>query len=830
MQFFYRVRDPRIPESDEEIEREMPALSAAVSGRATRASRRASSASSLASPLASPRGSPVPYGKKTVKVEPCDEKDARVSVPSPPETPQPPAKLTTQPPAGTVQPKPVTKLSNGLTSPAPSPAAPKLPLASPPAAGSPTASSPPKITLTISPSRGTVTSSTTELPKNNCPVPMKSPTTPASTPVATTKPATPAQPPAKKNGTPCAVPVAKDLTPIAPKTSFAATVTTRTANGGFVTVKNPIARAPNGLTMAAKNNSPAQKVCSSTPKSPTAMKLSAPVTMTPKQLTPITTSTGLKLKRLSNGLPVLAPKTELKAILPYPANQNASLQPKPAQVSNPLSSPNGQVSSPTETTKNNNLQLAKTVKPPLPSPVGNGKPAGSTSDNIDEQKKVETAKAILQLSMGFKRCNTPTDPTLHNRINKIVKGLEDEDAEDGKLVIKSEPASPVPSPRNSPVPREPIAETKESAPLPPTLPKVNGLTITPIDPPKRKTPAPPTVDEKRPKLTEAAVPKGPSAFKRPAESGLPSPAPAKVPKVDKIAESMLMRLQEKKPVEAQKESGFQQSVQTKTAPQQRPPTPKAQGTEPPTPAGNQTPVCKTVTNSMKTPSPLIQQQPTTSAAVHSHQSGKSLPPLQPKPPAQPQQSQQQKPPNQPMGKSGTAAQNSSQEKPSVQASQPKAPQQPPQQSKTQQPKQQQLNTMSAQSNPVSAQSKSVSVQSNPVPAQSKPVSAQLNSVSAQLKPVSTQLKSSGAQPNLQPKPAGNKQQAKQQANQQGKAGSVQQALQPKPAGNPQSKQQAKPVGPQQPQQPKPLQPLQPKPVQSQTSNQLQPTKVSPGVT
>ncbi|KAK3912906.1 Polycomb complex protein BMI-1 [Frankliniella fusca] len=520
MRFFYRVRDPRVPESDDEVEREMPSLCAAVSGRATRASRRASSASSLASPLGSPRASPVPSAKRPKTELAVEDKDD-----SPP-----PARLTTQPPPGTVlaKPKPAA------------PAAPSAPAASsPPKVTSPTSTGP-KITLTISPSRGTVYSTTTELPKNDTPA--KKSAIPA---------AAPAPAPAKNNGTPSA----------SKAPTFAATVTTKTANGGFITVKNPIARTPNGV-MVGNKITPSASPAAKTPVPASKLPGHTPIAPKPAQPAP---------KRL----PTLAPKMDMTP----PSTAQSRPQPAvqaPARAATPAADKRAPA---------NNLPAAVAAAP-------SSKPPQQVVD--DEKNKVETAKAILQLSMGLQhnsRSNTPTDSTLHNRIDKIVKDLQDDESNDGTLVIKSEPSSPAGShgsPRNSPVPRDaassnPTAATppvststpRTDASLPPSLPRVNGLTITPIEPTKRKATSSPTVDDKKAKLDN----------KRPSDSPMGNAAPAKVAKVDKIAESikqkqeMLIRQQEKRPPTPQMSSpgpianlppGLTIHPQT-SSPQSRPP-------------------------------------------------------------------------------------------------------------------------------------------------------------------------------------------------------------------------------------------------------------------
>ncbi|XP_026293812.1 polycomb group protein Psc-like [Frankliniella occidentalis] len=595
MQFFYRIRDPRVPESDEEIEREMPSLSAAVSGRATRASRRASSsASSLASPMASPRASPVPYGKRPKAGMAADDKDD-----SPP-----PAKLTTQPPSGAVLPKP--KPAAVVLAPAPaaaSPAAaPAAPAAAPPPAPAqspaPTPASPPKvtsptgtgpkITLTISPSRGTVTSTTTELPKHDPPAAKKNIAAAATTPA-----------PAKNGGG----------SPAASKApTFAATVTMKTANGGFVTVKNPIAR--NGVTVGNKNTPTNGTPTGKTPVAASKTTSHTPIAPKPAQPAPkrlptlapkvdTTPQGGAPAKPMAQAPP--PPKQASKSAdkkvnkqpsvtdrktptnnsptvvdKKTPANNTPSVAEKKGPVNNltPVTekAPANKPTSVTEKTPvNNSTPVAGKTTPvnnKLPSVAGKMTPVNNmpsqntkapTQQVADEEKnKVETAKAILQLSMGVKhysRSNTPTDSTLHNRIDKIVKDLQDDESNDGTLVIKSEPPSPTGSqgsPRNSPVPRDatvtpttaPSASNAEvCAPLPPSLPRVNGLTITPIEPTKRKAASSPTIDMKKPKLDN----------KRPSDSPLAGAAPAKQAKVDKIAESikqkqeMLLRQQDKRP-------------------------------------------------------------------------------------------------------------------------------------------------------------------------------------------------------------------------------------------------------------------------------------------
>ncbi|KAJ1522681.1 hypothetical protein ONE63_001844 [Megalurothrips usitatus] len=575
MKFFYRVRDPRVPESDEEVEREMPSLSAAVGGRATRASRRASSASSLASPLGSPRGSPVPSGKRSrpdMEEKECDKQD-----PTPP-----PARLTAQPPTGAaVHPKPVA------VKPVPSPTSP-----------GPTG---PKITLTISPSRGTVTSTTTEpaTPKSPPPAaPALKPATAAPTPTPTPAPA-----PVKKNG--AATPAAVKNGTVTPKTpSFAATVTTKTANGGFVTVKNPIARPLNGVTVGSKTPASPQHV----PASP---KMT-PILPKPAQGVP-------KAKRLTNGLPLLAPKGDVRAAPAPPSNMALpAAEAASRRTTTPVTASNARPSAPSA---------------PAPKPAASPAPAASQATEApsaaqkqeEEKKTMETAKAILQLSMGFKqsRSDTPTDSTLHNHIDKIVKDLDDDESNDGTLVIKSEPSSPASSGARSPVPSpNPQPPTATPATLPPSLPKVNGLTITPIEPSKRKATSSPALEEKRPRMEQA------TAGKRPAEGPPPSPAAPKQAKVDKIAD-LIKRKQEQERLHSQQERD------KKAATQQ----PQAGGqTNALRPVGNPSQAAKPALNSTKPSSPLT-KQPLSSPTTLKSFPPAQMKPIAPKPPGIPANAQ-----------------------------------------------------------------------------------------------------------------------------------------------------------------------------------------------
>ncbi|XP_034234130.1 nascent polypeptide-associated complex subunit alpha, muscle-specific form-like [Thrips palmi] len=737
MRFFYRLRDSRVPESDEEVEREMPSLCAAVTARATRASRRASSASSLASPLASPRGSPVP----------------RIKTESPP-----PAKLTTQPPAGTPQPKPLTLAKPAPTSP-------------PPKVCSPTSTGP-KITLTISPSRGTVTSTTTELPPRPenivCPAPLKSPTlvpvpapkpatptsatptsatptsatptsatptsatptsaTPTSVPPSTAAP-TPgplSAPSAKKPSAPNAAAAPKPMAAAPVSKNFPATITTRTPNGGFITVKNPVGRPPNGMTVGAKIGSPP-------PKSPVGP--AKPVASSPKA----SPQAAVKTKRHSNGLPVLAPKDpklSTTTLSPIVALQNI------VQIN----------------------KMAEAIRNPGVA-NGNARPAGKEQAADDEKNKVETAKAILQLSMGFKRSDTPTDTTLHNRIDNIVKGLQDDESNDGTLFIKSEPSSPeapadAASPRGSPVP--PAAPAQPANAAPPAIPKVNGLTITPIEPGKRKAAPGPVggVEEKRIKMHDAP----PAASKRPAEATPTASGPAKIAKVDKIAES----------------------IQQKQQVTKRPPTPKPIATKPsaPSPGTTTKPPMSSPSSFMSFPpaqiKPVLPQAPKPLAQLVPRPAAKSLPPLQPKPVVMAPQAPRPPHPATPtaaQAKPGTVQQNNQTK---VSPAQQKVQMKPgtPQQNKQAKPGTPQQNN---QTKPTAGQ------QNN----QAKPVSAQQMN----------QVKPGSSQQNSQAKPG-----TPQQTNQV-KPGTPQQTNQAKP-GTPQQPNQVKPGAPQQSNQAKPGTPQQ----------------------
>lgn len=788
MRFFYRLRDPRVPESDDEVEREMPSLCAAVSARATRASRRASSASSLASPMASPRGSPVPR----VKTE------SRTDSP-------PPAKLTSQPPAGTPQPKPLPK-------PVPT---------SPPKVCSPTGTGP-KITLTISPSRGTVTSTTTELPPRPdniaCPAPLKSPTsvsacslpksaTPTTaTPVAATPnpagpsaattatpstapttatpaavtpssatptaatPSTatpttvpPSAPSPKKASTPNVAATPKpSATPSAPK-NFPATITTRTPNGGFITVKNPIARPPNGMTVGAKIGSPP-------PKGPAGAGTPKPLTSTPKaspQAAAGPKQTAIKTKRHSNGLPVLAPKDpklSTTTLSPIVALQNINI---------------AQLNKMTEGLKTSSAAHA------------NARPTGKEPQSADDEKnKVETAKAILQLSMGFKRSDTPTDTTLHNRIDNIVKGLQDDESNDGTLVIKSEPPSPEPagdsaSPRQSPVP--PTTTPSNAAPV--TIPRVNGLTITPIEPGKRKGGPVVGTEEKRIRMHDTP----PTASKRPAEATPSVPAPAKMAKVDKIAESI------KQKQEQHRQLGQQ--------PGKRPPTPRPTAVKPSAPS----PVMTQTKSPMSSPSsfktfPPAQIKPVMPQAAKP--AAKPLPPLQPKPVAPPQTARPQHAttlsPAQPQlqGKLGTLQQNGPTKPGTLQ----------------------QINQMKPAAGQQNNQSKSAAGQ------QMNPTKSTAGLSNSQSKP-GTPLQNNQPRPGLGHQNNQTKSAATQQTN-QAKPAAALQNNQGKPFASAQN-QQAKPAGVNQQAKPAPMQPSKPANAQQNAATQpsksatVQPPKQSP---
>ena len=1058
MQFFYRVRDPRILESDDEVEREMPALSAAVSSRTTRASRRASSASSLASPMASPRASPVPYGKKRIRLETSEEKDARVKpcfekdagfqpsngmdtkvkLPiqdaevkpvndndnrvdpsnekesriqaSSPQTPLPPANLTTQPPLGTptIQPVLVSKTPNLLTSPSPpqpvpvtksptpssellngmtssSLTSPALPLQTSPTHVTPAGQSPPKITLTIIQSRGTLKSSTTEL---------KSPTSPTFTPTS-------------PNSLRRLVPIAPKLLTGPKKNSLGPTVTTRTANGGFVTVKNPLANVissgyknnnePPGRTLdpskpKRKRTTPAQRrkeqddeVNAVSRKNKTSA--SSSVLLSPKEVRQSTSELSASVPQVSNistvssvsagqiTSPTVSSRNSSSATAPVNSGSTvSSVTPATSESSTPIStsssqllstpvssrnnvatSPsidrdtstpisaknssvasattgqvtfmagtlkssstatmhtarvmsssgsinsNSEISSTSETVKGNAQSPANTtlvtstpitmktsslssvtttqLSSPLLSSSGNttvsvsttqvtaapvtvnsstmayvdasqvastsltkssgstgrdsvgGKVGGKQFDRTDDATKVETAKTILELSLGLKRCNTPTDRTLHNRIDKIVQDLENDDSQD-MLIIKSEPVSPAasldPSPRNSPIPCDTLsASTKnprEATLMTPSIPKVNGLTITPIDPPVRKSTSSPSIEEQRSKPPNPFVSNGTSAFKRPVDNILPSPIQPKKTKLDKITESikqkrgLLLRPEEKKPDEILRDASTQQSVQ-KVVSHQRPPTPQPQQS--------------IMFGSMKVKKPVMSQchPPSTSQQqrVATHQSGKPLPPLQPKP-SQVTGSQAA------TVKSG-AVQSSSQTKacPSTQESQ------------TSQPSAQ-LKVLLQQSSPVSTNllvptSQPQQTQQTKLPSihlaspqQDKQPKSTVCQQIQQPRPLGSQqaqCKGAGSQLSQQSKPIGG------QLAQQSKPTVTQPVLQPKPTGvqqvqpsmpsgtqqGPNGKQTSGPAAAQKAQQPTPPRtqqatgttPLQPKKTQNQTS-------------
>lgn len=238
---------------------------------------------------------------------------------------------------------------------------------------------------------------------------------------------------------------------------------------------------------------------------------------------------------------------------------------------------------------------------------------------------METAKAILQLSMGFKqsRSDTPTDSTLHNHIDKIVKDLDDDESNDGTLVIKSEPSSPASSGARSPVPSpNPQPPTATPAALPPSLPKVNGLTITPIEPSKRKATSSPALEEKRPRMEQA------TAGKRPAEGPPPSPAAPKQAKVDKIAD-LIKRKQEQERLHSQQE-------RDKKAATQQPQS----GGQPNAlrPVGNPSQAAKPALNSTKPSSPLT-KQPLSSPTTLKSFPPAQMKPIAPKPPGIPANAQ-----------------------------------------------------------------------------------------------------------------------------------------------------------------------------------------------